>query len=106
MDAKSKLLTLCYNYAGDVANAKQSAIEAYNTRKGDYFRFKNECIKEGDSGVVAESKAEVAVKVQRKHEAESEALFFRSKQLLDIALDVAQDMGQRISVLKKERENG
>ena len=106
MDAKSKLLTLAYRYAGEVADAKQGAIEAANTRKADFFTFKHRLIQEGHSGVESESRAEVAVKAQRKHEAESEALFFKSKQLLDIAIKVSEDITQRISILKKERENG
>ena len=106
MDAKSKLLTLLWKFAGEVADAKHDSIMAENTRRANFHEHKMRLIEEGNSGVAAESMAEVVIRGDRAHEGETNALFFKMKQLSDIAVKIAEDITQRISVLRKERENG
>ena len=105
MDAKSKLLTLLWTFAGEVADARIKADGAELDRKQTFHEYKNALIEGGLSGVAAESKAELYVGNKREKEIEAGAIFFKSKQLLDIAIKVAEDMTQRISVLRKEKES-
>jgi hypothetical protein len=106
MDAKSNLVTLLYKHAGELADAKLAADGAENTRRVDYARFKVGLIEDGCTIGLAESKAELAIKAQRKHEAECAAIFFKQRQLHDMGVKAVEDMTQRISILKKEREQG
>ena len=105
MDCKSRLLTLCARFAEEVADSKRGSVMATVFRKADFHNMKSRMIDEGFTIGLAESKSTQAVKAQMTQEAESEALFFKSKLLLDISLKIAEDITQRISILKKEREN-
>ena len=104
MDAKTKLLTLCWTFSGEVADARKGSVLATVFRKADHHTMKARLIEEGFTLGLAESKTVEGVKTQLIHEAESEALSFHSKLNLDLAIKVAEDITQRISVLKKERE--
>lgn len=105
MDAKSKLVGLLFKHAGELADAKLVADGAEITRRTDYARFKVGLIEDGCTIGLAESRAELAIKVQRKHEGECAAIFFKQRQLHEMAVKAVEDMAQRISILRREREN-
>ena len=105
MDAKSKLRGLLFRFAGEVADAKAEHVQAVVCRKTDFHGHKVRLVDEGHTLGQAESKAELAIKAQRQREAQAESLFFKQKQLYDAADEIANDIAQRISILKKEREN-
>lgn len=103
MDAKSKLLVLCARFAEEVADSKRQSVMATVIRKADHHNYKSRLVDEGFTQGLAESKSVASVVAQMKYEAESEALSFKSKLLLELARDIAGDLGQRISYLKIER---
>ena len=105
MDAKSKLVTLCYRLAEEVADAKKSSIMATVFRKYEHHNTKSRMIDEGFTQGLAESKSIEETRDHLVREAETEALAFHYKLTLDYATKIAEDITQRISVLKREHES-
>lgn len=105
MDAKSRLLTLCYTFADECASSKRESVVATAFRKAEHHKIKSQLIDEGMAQGHAESKTVDQIRDIISEEAEREALAYRTRLVLDIALKIAEDISQRISVLKKEMEN-
>ncbi len=102
MDAKSKLLTLCYRFAEETASSKRDSIIATVYRKSEHHKLKSQLIDNGMTLGLAESKTIDQIKETMNQEAEHEALAYRHKLVLDIAMRISEDLTQRISVLKAE----
>lgn len=102
MDAKSKLLTLCYTFSDETATSKRDSLIATAYRKAEHHKIKSRLIDEGMSGVSAESKTIDQIREIVEQEAEYESLAYKQRLVLDIAMEIVQDMTQRISILKKE----
>ena len=102
MDAKSKLLALCYRFSEETASSKRDSIIATVYRKAEHHKIKSRLIDEGMTLGLAESKTIDQVREIMDNEAEHEALAYRQKLVLDIALRISEDLTQRISVLKAE----
>lgn len=102
MDAKSKLLTLCYRFSEETASSKRDSIISTVFRKAEHHKIKSQLIEDGYTLGLAESKTIEQIRDIMSEEAEREALSIRYKLVLDIALRIAEDLTQRISVLKKE----
>ena len=105
MDAKSKLLALCYRFSEETASTKRDSIVATAFRKAEHHKIKSRLIDEGMTQGLAESKSIDQTKDIINNEAERESLAYRYRLVLDIALKISEDLTQRISVLKKEMEN-
>lgn len=105
MDAKSRLLTLCYRYSEEESASKRNSIIATVYRKSEHHKIKAQLIDEGMTQGLAESKTIDQIKDTMNQEAEHEALAYHQKRILDISLKIIEDLSQRISVLKKEMEN-
>lgn len=103
MDSKSKLLTLCFRLAEEVADAKKGSIMSTVFRKYEHHNTKSKLLEEGFTLGKAESKSLVEIRDYLVKEAENEALSFHYKLTLDYATKIAEDLTQRISVLKNER---
>ena len=102
MDAKSKLLALCYRFSEETAASKRDSIISTVFRKSEHHKIKSQLIDEGMTLGLAESKTIDQIRDLMSDEAEHEALAYRQKLVLDIALKIAEDLTQRISVLKAE----
>jgi len=105
MDAKTKLLTLCYTYSEEVAESKRGSVVATAFRKAEHHKIKSQLIDEGMAQGAAESRTIDEIRDIINEEAEREALAYRTRLVLDIALRISEDLSQRISVLKKEMES-
>ena len=105
MDAKSRLLTLCYTFSDETATSKRNSVIATAFRKAEHHKIKSQLIDEGMAQGTAESKSIEQTKDIIEQEAEHEALAYKHRLVLDIALKIAEDMTQRISILKKEMES-
>ena len=104
MDAKSKLLTLCWTFSGEVADSRKRSVLSTVFRKADHHKMKSQLIEEGFAVGLSESKTIVEIKSRLMAEAECEALSFHHKLKLDLAVKIGEDITQRISVLKKEKD--
>ena len=102
MDAKSKLLALCYTFSEETASSKRDSIIATVLRKAEHHKIKSQLIEEGFAIGKAESKSIEQTAEDMRLEAEHEALAYKTKLVLDIALRISEDLTQRISVLKAE----
>ena len=105
MDAKSRLLTLCYTFSDETATAKRDSVISTAFRKAEHHKIKSQLIDEGMAQGAAESRSIEQTKELIEREAEHESLAYKQRLVLDIALKITEDMAQRISVLKKEMEN-
>lgn len=104
-DAKSKLLTLCITFADEVANAKKDSLVSTVFRKVDHHKIKSQLIDEGLTLGKAESDAIERNAEKMRLEAEHEVLSYYYGQVLKTAYMIAQDLTQRISILKVELLN-
>jgi len=104
-DAKSKLLTLLITFADEVAEAKKDSLVSTVFRKVEHHKIKSQLIDEGLTVSSSESKAIEEVAEQMKLEAEHEALSYYYSQVLKTGYMIADDLTQRISVLRSEFVN-
>ena len=105
LEAKDKLVTLNYNIAEEVAEAKRIYNYSYYIRKISISKSKNSYINQGHSATKSESIAteEQAEKLEQEINNESYAL--KIELLLRQSNKVVDAMQQRISVLKSELNN-
>ena len=104
MDLKSELVILLFRYSQEVGNAKGDSVISTVVRKYHHHKSKATLIDNGYTVGYAESKSLANTRDMMMEEAEKEKLEFTSKLLLDAGYQIAMDMTQRISVLKKEKE--
>ena len=100
--AKDKLVTLNYNLAEDVAEAKKSYNYGYYIRKINIIKAKNRYINQGTSATAAEAKAMEEFAGDLKTELDREAISHRMDLLLRQSNKVVDAIQQRISYLKIE----
>jgi len=105
MDAKSRLLALLYTFSEEVATSKRGSVIATAFRKCEHHKIKSKLVEDGITLGLAESKTIEQISNTIQSEAEHEALAYRERLVLDIALRITEDLTQRISILKKEMEN-
>ena len=101
---KSHIVTLNYNLVESLADLKRDYNVARFDKKIQFTRTKNELIRQGEKIGSAESQADEKTAELYKKELDVENLAYRLEQLLKQSNYVVDDISQRISVLKKERE--
>ncbi len=101
-DAKSKLLTLCVTFADEVASAKKDSLVSTVFRKVDHHKIKSQLIEDGLGIGASETKAVEKNAEKMREEAEHEALSYYYSQVLKVSYMIADDLTQRIYILKQE----
>ncbi|MCK5018554.1 MAG: hypothetical protein KAS32_15950, partial [Candidatus Peribacteraceae bacterium] len=104
-NSKSKLLTLCITFADEVASAKKDSLVSTVFRKVDHHKIKSRLIDEGLGLGISETKAMEENAEKMRIEAEHEALSYYYSQVLRTCYMIAQDITQRISILRLELAN-
>lgn len=104
LDAKSKLITLCFTLANDVAESKKNSLMSTVFRKVEHHKRKSQMIEEGLTQGLAESKTLSQLAKEYGEEAEREATAFYYQQVLNVSYKLVDDLSQRVSVLKIELE--
>lgn len=102
MTMKTSLLINCYSLAEVVASSKKKSVISTVVRKYQHHKVKSQLIEQGFTLGAAESKTIEQVKDAMKAEAEAEALNVHYRLVLDYATKIAEDLTQRISVLRTE----
>lgn len=105
LNAKDKLVTLNFNLAEEVAEAKKSYNYGYYIRKINIVKAKNRFINQGTSAVAAEAKALEEFAGDLKTELDREAFSHRLDLLLRQSNKVVDAIQQRVSFLKTEKQN-
>jgi len=105
LNAKDKLVTLNFNLAEEVATAKDSYNMGYYLRKINVTKHKNAYINQGKSATAAESAAIDNTRAELKAELEKESYAYRLDLLLKQSNKVVDALQQRISFLKREKQN-
>ena len=105
LNAKDKLVTLNFNLAEEVAEAKKSYNYGYYIRKINIVKAKNRYINQGTSATAAEAKALEEFAGDLKIELDREAISYRMDLLLRQSNKVVDAIQQRISFLKVEKQN-
>ena len=105
LNAKDKLITLNFNLAEDVAEAKKSYNYGYYIRKINIIKAKNRYINQGTSATAAEAKALEEFAGDLKIELDREAISYRMDLLLKQSNKVVDAIQQRVSYLKTEKSN-
>ena len=105
LNAKDKLVTLNFNLAEEVAEAKKSYNYGYYIRKINIVKAKNRYINQGTSATAAEAKALEEFAGDLKIELDREAISYRMDLLLKQSNKVVDAIQQRISFLKIEKQN-
>jgi len=105
MKLKSHIVTLNYNVAEHLASLKKDYNVARYNKKIAFTRSKNELVRKGEKIGAAESEADEKTAKEYEEELNIENLAYRLEILLKQSNYVVDDISQRISVLKKEREN-
>ena len=101
-DAKSKLLTLLVTFADEVASSKKDSLVSTVFRKVEHHQIKSRLIDEGLTLGKAESQSIVETRDKLTEEAEYEALSYYFEKVLKTCYMIAEDLTQRISVLRIE----
>ncbi len=105
MDCKTKLVTSNFYLAEHLAGLKKDYNVCYFSRKIEFSKKKNELIKGGSSATKAESLANEFNEDILRNEIENEGLAYQFELFIKHCENVANDIMQRISVLKKEYES-
>ena len=105
LNAKDKLVTLNFNLAEEVAEAKKSYNYGYYIRKINIVKAKNRYINQGTSATAAEAKALEEFAGDLKIELDREAISYRMDLLLRQSNKVVDAIQHRISFLKIEKQN-
>ena len=105
LNCKDKLVTLNFNLAEEVAEAKKSYNYGYYIRKINIIKAKNRYINQGTSATAAEAKALEEFAGDLKTELDREAISYRMDLLLRQSNKVVDALQQRISFLKIEKAN-
>jgi hypothetical protein len=105
MKLKSHIVTLNYNVAEHLTSLKKDYNVARYNKKIAFTRAKNELVRKGEKIGAAESEADEKTADEYKQELDIENLAYRLEMLLKQSNYVVDDISQRISVLKREREN-
>lgn len=101
-DAKSKLLTLLTTFNEEVASSKKDSLVSTVFRKVEHHKFKSQLIDEGLGVGLAESKSVEETAERLENEAEHEALCYYYERLQKTCYMIADDITQRISILRIE----
>jgi hypothetical protein len=105
LDCKSKLITNNYYLAEKLTDLKKDYNFCYYSRKIEFAKSKNGFIKASMSATRAESEAMEVNSEILKNELDYESAAYRLETLLKHFDNVANDIMQRISVLKIENKN-
>lgn len=103
MDAKSKLVTLLCNFTDEVAESKKDSLITTVYRKVQHHKMKSELIEKSFTAAMAESKSVDAAEKIMKEETETEHIAYLHKIKLDQYNRVVDDITQRISILRDEK---
>ena len=104
LDAKSKLLTLLFSLSDTVAESKKNSLMSTVFRKVEHHKLKAQFVDDGITLGLAESKTIKALHDEMATEAERESLAVYYDLVLKAGYKIAEDITQRISVLKMEFE--
>jgi len=105
LNAKDKLVTLNFNLAEEVAEAKKQYNAGYYIRKISIIKQKNSYINQGKSAAAAEAMATSENAENLKVELGWEDIAYRLELLLRQSNKVVDAIQQRISFLKVEKKN-
>lgn len=100
---KTHLVTLNYNLAEGLADMKEAYNKAYFVRKIETSKQKNAYINQGQAANKAESAALEDKEKELQDELTKESLAYRIEILLKQSNKVVEDITQRISILKTEK---
>jgi len=103
--SRDKIAVLSFRLAEQCGDSKKEYNVRRFIKKIEFSRQKQEFMNSGSSGIKADAEATDATEMQYREELEHEAIGFKMDLILRQTNKILEAMNQRISHLKKEKEN-